>query len=258
MQEISIKELEKEIERLKSLNKLKDDTISTLGHELRNALNTVVGLSDLIKSGDLNSVEIKQAADIIHRNGSNLKQLVNNLLDMDKIEEGNLQLHYSSFEINDFLKDLKSDYEFLSDQKNISIELDLLSEPLEIYADKIKIWQIMGNLVSNAIKFTESGGTVNVSVNRNEDEFEEADSINLKIQDNGIGIPEEFLPKLFNKFGMHHRPGTNTERGIGIGLSVVKNLVDLHNGTIEVDSTENKGSTFTIDLPIDAKNKLAS
>lgn len=249
------KQLIKEINRLRSLNKKKDESLSQLGHEMKNALNTVVGLADLLKSGDLEGEEIQQAAEIIHRNGTNIQQLVNNLLDSERIEKGGITLTTEPVEINKFMEKLQKDYEFLADKKNISLDFKFLSEPMVIDAYRIKLWQIMGNLISNAIKFTHEGGNIFVEIKKIEDSSGKESNVEFRVSDNGIGIPEDFLPKLYKKFGMHHRPGTNKEQGIGIGLSVVKNLVELHSGKIDVKTQVGKGTTFFIRLPVNQKRE---
>jgi len=250
MDDLNPEKLLKEIDQLRALNRKKDERLSQLGHEMKNALNTIVGLADLLKSGDLEGGEIQQAAEIIHRNGSNIQQLVNNLLDSDKIEKGEIEFKTEPVEINNFMQKLEKDYKFLANRKNISLNFKLLPASLVIYAYRIKLWQIMGNLISNAIKFTPEGGNIFVSVEYFKNSTDGEPTVLFEVSDNGIGIPDEFMPKLFNKFGMHHRPGTNREQGIGIGLSVVKNLVELHSGKIDVETQVGKGTTFTITLPV--------
>jgi len=255
MDDLNPEKLLKEIDQLRALNRRKDERLSQLGHEMKNALNTIIGLADLLKTGDLEGGQIQQAADIIHRNGSNIQQLVNNLLDSDKIERGDITIESEPIEINKFMQRLEKDYKFLADKKKINLEFKLLPASLVIYAYRIKLWQIMGNLISNAIKFTPEGGNITVSIKYIKGRSAGDSFIKFYVSDNGIGIPDEFMPKFFNKFGMHHRPGTKKEQGIGIGLSVVKNLVELHSGKIDVETEVDKGTTFTITLPFKQKSE---
>ena len=253
MDAIEIQNLMHEVQRLRLINRQKDEILSELGHEMRDALSTIVGLAESIKSGDVDSKEITRAASVIERNGSNTLQIVNNMMELRQFDDTryHLDLDVETFDVETFLRSVAEDYGLFAKKKGIDLKLFPPEEPLSITADRVKLWQVMGNLVSNALKFTRTGGTVRlIAIPAELDPKGNPQAITFKVQDNGIGIPKEFMPQIYKKFGIHHRPGTAREEGIGIGLSVVKKLVTLHKGDIDIISHTNRGTTFVVTLPL--------
>jgi signal transduction histidine kinase len=243
------------IDKLQSLNDVKDKAMRNLSHDMRNALNNIIGMASMItEDEDISIDEIRKMAQVIQRNGLNLKMMVDNMLDTDRLAKGTVQLKLEPVAINNLLEQCREDHLFTARQKNILIKMMPHEDDLIVRADRIRLIQVLNNLITNAIKFTHPGGRVELQteVVRSEDE----DQVLIHIRDNGIGIPKDYLPRIFNKFGIHHRPGTRKEQGIGLGLSVVKQLVDLHQGKISVESEEEVGTQFTIALPLhDVSNK---
>lgn len=251
----NINSVDSAIRKLKSLNRVKDDAMRNLSHDMRNALNTIIGLASVIHDEELRDIdEIKRISGVIKRNGMNLLLMVDNLLDSEKIEHGTLNLTIEEINLSKFLHNLREDHSYAAGQKDISIDLTMPGKEIFIEADRVKLLQVFNNLMTNAVKFTEAGGHVQLFMKQLNAEHDDP-QILISLKDNGIGIPDEFMPKLFKKFGIHHRPGTNKEQGIGVGLSVVKHIIELHHGSIDVESEVDVGSTFFVRLPLTQPNQ---
>jgi signal transduction histidine kinase len=234
------------IDQLQELNSEKDRLMGIVSHDLRSPLSGIVGLSELMKEVQepVDSEFVRQMSEVIYSTSSHLISLVNDLLDIAKIESGDQhKLQLTNEPIAEIFKSVKNIFFQLAKQKNIDFVLELLDDNLTIDCDIAKIKQIFNNLVSNAIKFTLENGSVYLKHSHN-------DTHNIfKVQDTGIGISPENLPKLYEKFGDHQRLGTGGEKGTGLGMPIVKSFVDLHKGTIEIESEVGKGTTFVISLP---------
>jgi len=234
------------IDQLQELNSEKDRLMGIVSHDLRSPLSGIVGLSELMKEVQepVDSEFVRQMSEVIFSTSSHLISLVNDLLDIAKIESGDQhKLQLTNEPITEIFKSVKNIFFQLAKQKNIDFVLELHDDNLTIDCDIAKIKQIFNNLVSNAIKFTPENGSVFLKHSHN-------DTHNIfKVQDTGIGISPENLPKLYEKFGDHQRLGTGGEKGTGLGMPIVKSFVDLHNGTIEIESEVGKGTTFVISLP---------
>jgi signal transduction histidine kinase len=242
-------DLQDAIDKLQSLNDVKDKAMRNLSHDMRNALNNIIGMASMISEDkDISIDEIRKMAQVIQRNGMNLKMMVDNMLDTDRLAKGKINLKLEPISVNHLLEQMREDHLFSARQKNILLRVSPYEDELIIQADRIRLIQILNNLISNAIKFTHPGGRISLEAELIDEE--EDPQVVIKVIDNGIGIPKEYLPRIFNKFGMHHRPGTRKEQGIGLGLSVVKQLVDLHDGKIEVSSEVDEGTEFQLTLPL--------
>jgi PAS domain S-box-containing protein len=228
---------------LEEVSKLKSEFISNISHELRTPLASIVGFAETISTdSELPPETIREFSNIILTEGKRLAKLINDVLDFSKLESGEEKLLKEEFDLTDALNELLASYSEHIKTKELSLSVRFPKEKIVIYADKNRLMQAIGNLISNAIKFTPSNGRISVIVENFDKEIE------IAVNDTGIGIPEKEIPKLFQKFTKIYRQGT-LQPGAGFGLTLVKQIVDLHKGVIRVISQENKGSTFIIRLP---------
>lgn len=241
-----VEELEKMNERLRELNKMKDEFITIVSHDLRSPLTNILLFSDmcLMKNfGELTEKQ-KEAVYMINRSGLHLRDLINDLLDLAKIEAGKIELHKLKGKIGDAVKESINIMQFNAHEKKIDIKLNLPETEPEIMADWLKIFQVMNNLISNAIKFTHEGGSVTISVKYSQDNVE------VSVKDTGQGIENDDIPLIFDKFRQVKSKATRGEKGSGFGLAIAKNLIELHGGKIWAESRLGKGTTFYFTLPV--------
>jgi two-component system, NarL family, sensor histidine kinase BarA len=236
--------------RLYEMNMLKSDFLSTMSHELRTPLNSILGFSDVLAAIDALDEKQKRYVQNIQKSGRTLLDMINDILDLAKIESGKMETRLTEFRI-DLVVGTQCDLARpLSEKKNIDLESHLPSDPPPMRQDQARVQQILNNLLSNAIKFTPEGGRITVSVERDQRDF-----MVLKVSDTGVGIAEEDQQSIFEKFrqGRTAMPGgdamTREHSGTGLGLSIVKELCKLLGGEVSVQSELGKGSTFTIRLP---------
>jgi PAS domain S-box-containing protein len=233
---------------LEELARLKSEFISNVSHELRTPLASIIGYSEAILSDPNMPKEVQtEFTEIILRESKKLAGLVNNVLDVTKIESGGIQLDRSKFNIIDILNDVIEKFKPLINEHRLSLSSDIPVDEVVLNGDKEKLKQVFEGLLNNAIKFTDSGGRIFVSVRSLFKEIE------IIISDTGIGIPENDIPNIFQKFYRVSRPGKEIA-GTGLGLVFVKQIVDLHKGLITVNSEVNMGTSFVIKLP--KENKL--
>lgn len=229
------------------LNRVKNEFIMSLSHELRTPLNSVIGFSDLLLEGAFGSLNTKQSKYInnILLSGKNLLEIIDNLLDILKFEVGDLSLNYEDVDIASLVRDIRTSFLSSASNKKIVIELKVDASVENIRADRIKLRQILHNLVSNAIKCTPEKGKVTVSA------FKKEGKLEIMVSDTGAGLLKKYYDNIFLP-STHINPSTIVGYGeAGIGLYIVKNLIDLHKGKIWVDYKTGKGSTFIFALPID-------
>jgi signal transduction histidine kinase/ActR/RegA family two-component response regulator len=224
--------------------RVKDEFLATLSHELRTPLNAIVGWAHLLKRGQLTPDEIGDAIDIIIRNATAQGQIVEELLDVSRIITGKLQLDLRPVEIGVVVK---ASVETVTPAANAKgIRLQLIQDPAGSYVmgDPERLQQVFWNLLSNAIKFTEKHGRVRVSVQSVDS------SVEIVVVDTGLGIDAEFLPIIFNRFTQRDSSSTRSSRGLGVGLAITRQLVELHGGSIEAESPGiGQGSTFAVRFP---------
>ncbi|HET9957408.1 MAG TPA: ATP-binding protein [Polyangiaceae bacterium] len=213
-------------------NELKDQFLATLSHELRNPLSSMVAYSELLlRSSDTRQIPlVRTAADSIHRNAKAQAQIIHDLLDFSRIQTGKFALERQLISLAPLVGEAVESVRARAQEKRIKLDVDLPAEPFVCHADPVRIQQIVWNLVSNAVKFTAQGGRVCVHLTR------EGAQAQLVVQDNGQGIAPEFLPHVFEMFrqGDEHKPGP--QGGLGIGLALVKQLAELHGGSVEASS----------------------
>ena len=236
-----------ENKRLLELNKMKTDLITRVSHELKTPLNSVYGGAQILLSlyRDKTCSEALEFIQMIHKGGERLKILIENILDISRVESDQLKLKLSRENLSEIIRECIEEIKYLVNLRSIYVQLDL---PVEIYlnVDKIRIGQVITNLLSNAIKNTPSKGLVKVTLK------EVNDNIYLSIADTGVGLIESDMDKLFKQFGKIERYGQNLDvdiEGSGLGLFISKQIIDLHGGTIwEESKGRNQGSTFKIKL----------
>jgi signal transduction histidine kinase/ligand-binding sensor domain-containing protein/DNA-binding response OmpR family regulator len=241
-------QLEKQYhEQMEKINESKLEFFINISHEIRTPLTLILcSIEKLISNFKLNPKQEKEAL-TIDKNVNNLLELTNELLAIHKMETGNYQLKVQKNDIILFLKNIKIIFKSLAKSKEIKISIDAHEPELFIWFDKNALGKIMYNLVSNAIKHTNKGGKIVIKA------FPSADQgfLTIEVVDNGSGIDPNYMSKIFNRF-YHH--GGNMDRyvnGFGIGLSLTKSMIELHKGTISVSSELNKGTVFTLNLPMD-------
>ena len=241
------KALIKEKKNPEDLNKVQNEFILNLSHELRTPLNSVIGFSDLLLEGAFGSLNTRQSKYVnnILISGRNLLEIINNLLDILKLEAGDMSLNYEIVDICNLLTDIRMSLLSFASNKKIVIELKIDSSIESIRADRAKLRQILYNLVSNAIRFTPKKGKVTISA------FKKEEMLEIIVSDTGEGMFKKYYEKMFMP-SIQINPSANLGyHEVGVGLYIVKNFIDLHRGKIWVDSKEGKGSTFTFTLPID-------
>ncbi|MBO0593205.1 response regulator [Cellulophaga sp. E16_2] len=244
-------------ERIEEVNQLKLELFTNISHDFRTPLTLILGpLERLLKSKNEDSF-IQGQHEIMYRNASTLMELITQLLDFRKSESGKLELNASKANIVSFVNEIKLAFDDLATNKNIDFSITTSSAAIEVWFDQTKFKKVIFNLLSNAFKFTEEGGTISLEISVHDKQKKEAPKkcVRINVIDNGIGISKTNKKFIFDRFyQLGERSGT------GIGLALTKNLVELHRGTIKVKSNENKGTTFSVQLPLGnshlSKNQL--
>ena len=225
-------------------NRLKDEFLATISHELRNPLNAILGWAHMMRLGKLTPANVERAVETIYRNAKSQAQLVADLLDVSRIISGKLRLDVRTVDLLNIVNAAIDSIRPAVDAKGIRLQtiLDPAAGPISGDADRLQ--QIVWNLLTNAVKFTPKGGRIQVRVQRVDSQVE------IVVSDSGVGISKEFLPYVFDRFRQADASTTRIHGGLGLGLSIVHQLVDLHGGSVSVQSEgEGKGATFTIHLP---------
>ncbi|MDD0853491.1 response regulator [Halobacteriovorax sp. GB3] len=234
------KMLLKQVKELEELDRLKDQFLAVASHDLRSPLNVILGLSDLLEKDSEFNDDVHEMGKQIHNSGKQVLDMVEELLELSEVQLGKANAQLQIVSISDILKDCLYKIEMAND-KHIQFINETQGQILANINSGL-IVRLITNLLSNAYKFTPKNGVVRSSITRDQDQ----DKIILKIQDTGIGIPEEFKEKLFERMSGVGRKGTEGERSVGLGLSIVKDIADKHNAEIKVVSEENVGTTFYI------------
>ena len=255
--------------KLEKLEKLKSEFISIVSHELRTPLTPINNSLDIVLNEDAGKIsdDAKNFILMAKRNIQRLSGIIEDLLDLSRIQAGKLDFKFRMVDITPSLVLLKNTFAQVASEKNIKINLELEENLPEIYADIRRIEQIFTNLVSNSIKFTQDNGEIKVKANIiNDDEIScntiapisafKGRYIKISVSDNGIGMKEEDIPKIFDKFSQIESSLNRNKGGVGLGLSITKQLIDSHLGGIWVESQEKKGSTFNVILPLKDDKKI--
>lgn len=224
---------------------LKDEFLATVSHELRTPLNAIVGWTNLLRSGRLEAGKVAHALEVIQRNARSQAKIIEDLLDVSRIITGKLKLEIESVDVASLIKSVIESVMPAAEANEITVRQTILAEDTSIVGDAARLQQVLWNLLTNSIKFTERGGQVEVKLQRTD--------LNLviSVSDNGKGIQPEFLPHVFERFRQADGTTTRLFGGLGLGLAIVRHLVELHGGTVQATSAGiGKGATFTIKLPL--------
>ena len=241
----ALKIIKEQNEKILEADKAKNEFLANVSHELRTPLNAILGFSEILSTNLYGVLNPKQAEYIsdIRVSGIHLLSMINEILDISKIEAKAVKLVRSTFHISRALNEVCNILEPLAIKKSITLN-KILDEDFEVYADYQKIQQILYNLVNNAIKFSLENGQVDIEGKN------EGDVFSIKVHDNGIGIDKKYHGKIFAKFVQLDSAYTKKESSTGLGLTITKELVELHGGKISIMSEVNNGSTFIVSIPL--------
>ncbi len=224
--------------------RLKDELVSTVSHELRTPLTSIVGSLGLLQSGMAGSLPEQSMllVDVAHRNGARLSRLINDLLDLDRLQSGNLQLEVSEVDIGGLLQDSVRQNEPFAASYGVRLALMLPGERTTAHVDVDRILQVTTNLLSNAVKFAPSGSTVRICLSKG------TEALRISVSDEGAGVSPDVRERLFRRFAQGG--GALNQSGTGLGLAISKGIVEQHNGTIWLDTGTQIGATFHVELPL--------
>lgn len=232
-------------------NHSKSEFLANMSHELRTPLNSIIGFSDLLYEkvyGELNARQLRAVGNI-SGSGKHLLNLINEILDLSKVEAGSLELHYSMFWLAEAFAEVRDMLIPLANSKGIKMELEIEKNLPRIYGDKDKLTQVLTNLMTNAVKFSNENGCVNVKASH------DSNFINVAVSDEGIGIAAKDHDKLFKPFSQIDSSSSKKYQGTGLGLALVKEIVQLHGGKVWFESELGKGSTFGFSIPLPGKKE---
>lgn len=236
--------LQQQAEQLQQANRIKDEFLAVLSHELRSPLNPILGWSKLLQTRKLDEAKTAQALATIERNAKLQSELIEDLLDVSRILQGKLNLNVAVVNLASTIQGAIETVRLAVEAKSIELTVNL-DFNVEVSGDATRLQQVMWNLLSNAVKFTPTGGRVTVELTQVRNQAQ------IKVSDTGKGIQPDFLPHVFDYFRQEDGKTTRKFGGLGLGLAIVRHLVELHGGTVEVESRgENQGATFTVQLPL--------
>lgn len=230
---------------LRSELRRKDEFIATLGHELRNPLSVLTTASQIFKMDGATSADTKRAAEIIGRQVQQVTRLINDLLDMARIDNGKLQLDVGSVDLREVVTNTVESRRADAERRHQSLTVQLTQDPVVVVADAVRLVQVVSNLVDNAVKYTPDSGHINVDVTADGREAV------IVVQDDGAGIPSECIDGIFEPFVQLSESRPSSHGGMGLGLPLVRRLTELHGGTVDVTSGgHGRGSRFSVHLPL--------
>jgi len=241
-QELQLKISQEQAKKLEEMDQIKSRFFANISHEFRTPLTLILGPIEKLLA-EIPNADIQKQAGSVKRNANHLLDLINQLLDISKLEAGKLKLDASCGNIVSFVKGRATSFDGIAQKKDITLRIKSAREQIEIYFDRDMMMKIITNLLSNAFKFTPEGGEITITIIETNTR-----SINLKIKDTGTGISDEEVPKLFDRFYQVDSSHTREQGGTGIGLALAKDLVELHHGTIDVKSKIRIGTEVTIKL----------
>src|SRR5258708_6998409 len=246
------RELEVANAQIREISRLKSEFLANMSHELRTPLNAILGFSEILKdnlAGELTPQQRQECLESIHTSGRHLLELVNDVLDLSKIEAGRMELSYDSFRVASAFREVHNVIKALSERRELQLSEDIQPEELEVRADRSKFKQERYHLLSNAIKFTPAGGRVWVRARQIDDDLV------VEVAATGIGIAPEHQEMVFSEFYQIDNATTRQHQGTGLGLSLTRRLIQLHGGSIVVESAPGQGSVFSFRVPLEGMDR---
>ena len=254
-QELNAK-LQVAVEKAESANRAKSTFLSNMSHDIRTPMNAIIGFTTLALSNIDDTDRVKDYLGKTLASSNHLLSLINDVLDMSRIESGKIHLEEVEVNLSDVLHDLKTIVSGQIYAKQLELYMDAMDVTNEdVYCDKTRLNQILLNLLSNAIKFTPAGGTVSVRVRQLAGKVHGCGQYEFRIKDNGIGMSQEFAQKIFEPFERERTSTVSRIQGTGLGMAITKNIVDMMGGTIEVQTAQGKGTEFTVCVPMRAQTE---
>jgi signal transduction histidine kinase len=240
-------------EELAKQNRIQSDFLSVVGHEFRTALTSILGFSEMMHEKDLNSQDVQEYANDIHSDATRLTRMINDLLDLERMKSGRMEMNWEPIEINALIQEIVSRTYANAQSVQLQVTLDPAMPSLD--GDRDKLTQVITNLLNNALKYSPASDVILIGSKR------EGDNAHLFVQDHGMGIPTEKLDQIFERYARVESSATRYIGGTGLGLPIVRQITEMHHGKVSVESTLGKGSTFHVMLPltlkVDAESKAA-
>jgi PAS domain S-box-containing protein len=244
------KNLQDANQRLREVDEMKTEFLANISHELRTPLSVIIAYTEALRDGLVDENDRKHFLEVISENGENLLRLINDLLDLSKLEVSGTMLSFTLSHIHDVIRGLWPKLTAAAELKGIEISFKPGYEIPVVYIDNKRISQVVACLAQNAIKFTEKGGKVEVSTRRSDE------GVVIQVADTGKGIPEEQLANIFDTFRQLDGSSTRRQGGLGIGLAITKHIIELHGGRIWVESKAGAGSTFAFMIPVETEEMM--
>ncbi len=237
-------------EELAKQNRIQSDFLSVVGHEFRTALTSILGFSEMMREKDLESQDIQEYADDIHSDATRLTRLINDLLDLERMKSGRIEMNLEEIEINALIQEIINHTYATARPEQIQLNLDPNIFPIQ--GDRDKLTQVITNLLSNAVKYSPDGGTILIGSKQ------EGNIAHFFVQDHGMGIPAGKLDQVFERYARVESDASRYIGGTGLGLPIVRQIVEMHHGKVYVESVLEKGSTFHVKLPITSNVETAN
>ena len=238
-----VDKLNDDINKLKKLERVRSEFLGNVSHELRTPIFAIQGMLETLLHGALDDKEVNR--DFVERalhNTRNLNTLLGDLIEISRIESGEMKMSFRYFDVDEFLQQVVAEMQPLAHQRDISLIVKTTGAPLQMFGDKERLKQVMSNLIANAIRYNTPRGSVMISAAPAEGR------VQISVADTGIGISREHLPRIFERFYRADRERSRETGGTGLGLAIVKHIIEAHEGTVEVQSEVGKGSTFSFTL----------
>ena len=232
------------------VSEMKIKFFTNISHELRTPLTLIKGPIQELREREKLSPKGLQYVDLMEKNTNQMLQLVNQILDFRKIQNGKMRLHVSLIDFNEMIASFQKEFRVLSEENEISFTFQLLDEPIMVWADKEKMSIVIRNIISNAFKFTHSGGSIYITTGLTDD----GKRCYVRVEDNGVGIPQNKLTEIFERFSQGENAKNSYYQGTGIGLALSKEIVNLHHGQIRAESPEGQGAVFIVELLMDKEH----
>ena len=242
--------LSEAVRAAETANRAKSTFLSNMSHDIRTPMNAIIGFTTLAVSNIDDKKRVRDYLGKILSSSNHLLSLINDILDMSRIESGKIHLEETEVSLSDVLHDLKTIISGQIYAKQLDLYMDAMDvKDEDVYCDKTRLNQVLLNLLSNAVKFTPAGGTVSVRLKQFPGTVKDSGLYEIRVKDNGIGMSEEFVQKLFSPFERERSSTVSRTQGTGLGMAITKNIVDMMGGTIEVQTEQGKGTEFIVRLP---------